>query len=860
MRYIPLIAIILIGLLVNIANGARTFVGNEGFRHNAFPDYSAPGWSVAGWVYLDSVSSAQTFFSMTRQAAADDYISVQCYSSARLRFTARDGASETQDSSYTFTAGEWAHFAVTWRVSDNQVHSWINGKGGNTGTCTTDPDNFDRVTLGYLGDSSPGYAFEGSLDNVVFWNADELTAANVRDLYTRRWSGEVIGTPLCSWRLAEGTADANALDQEGNYELDIVGTPDPCTGPSNIIYTAGDPTGTTFYVCDVNGSDTYDGTSPTFDGVLVGPRKTIEEGYNWLFADETLQIRTGVYYNETIDMSNGVGGVTIEPYGNESVEMSGGVLVTGWTQCAADDPNLKVDGVNHPNATSIYWAWIATGDVDDPNQLQLSENNVLARYACFPDMNFPYSSGDFYSPSDNGTTTTIIDTVNLTGDPNDYIGAHVVIWSRDPAANISYWTDEKVSDFNSVTDTATISGTWHGSDVIHAASEKYMLYNRPQWLDETGEVFWLTTAESGNYKIFYWPNDSGVLETGIEVAKTARAFLIPGTCDPNITVKNMTISNYDLMAFDTDIVTGLDVNNVDMHCMGRPSVPYGESVITNRAMYIEDCTSGLVLRDLTAKYCWSSGITLDGCDGFRVYDPNVMYTQGTCFQLKTTDNYGAVIGGYFYGTGSHGNAMSIYGTCKSTLIMNLTIYDKLTDTITYNSADGIILYNCVLDLASDNMYPVAYWSGTYTNCRIYNSLMTNTKEHSYVSVYFTTMDANCVMKNCVLDARSGKSNTDVDYVAYLDSFSSDPNSLDLTGVALGNIFTDAGNNDYTLAANSNLINAGVNLSQELADDGITGNYPDIDFNKDILGNSRIGAWDIGPYEYQSPVKYLIGSQ
>ena len=130
------------------------------------------------------------------------------------------------------------------------------------------------------------------------------------------------------------------------------------------------------------------------------------------------------------------------------------------------------------------------------------------------------------------------------------------------------------------------------------------------------------------------------------------------------------------------------------------------------------------------------------------------------------------------------------------------------------------------------------WNSKLFNVTIYGGKYGIVSE--WAKTQFTNIVAVGASVSCFYDKAGGFS-TSSDYNASDDGTAPGANSIDLTGVSLGTIFTDYSNEDFSLVSNSPLIDAGTDLSASM--DSV-----------DIIGTSRPQGdyWDIGAFELSGP--------
>ena len=202
-------------------------------------------------------------------------------------------------------------------------------------------------------------------------------------------------------------------------------------------------------------------------------------------------------------------------------------------------------------------------------------------------------------------------------------------------------------------------------------------------------------------------------------------------------------------------------------------------------------------------------------------------------------------------------------------VAGFTLYD--------GSSGGCIISNCVARNTSANSTTAAFTHGGVNevapnkviNCIAYGPwewglYLRGNNATSYTLTYnctahgcaigFRSRSAYCRAKNCLsigcTDAFLETEAYEIaDYNAYDEGTDPGTNGVDLSAYTDAQIFVDAANGDFHLAASSPAIGVGINLYNDA-------NYA---FQVDIDGNDRGGSgatWDIGAYEYVSAVTNL----
>ncbi|HOI54000.1 MAG TPA: right-handed parallel beta-helix repeat-containing protein [Phycisphaerae bacterium] len=237
----------------------------------------------------------------------------------------------------------------------------------------------------------------------------------------------------------------------------------------------------TYYV-DQN----HPAASDSNPGTEALPWKTLAKAAAAMYPGDTTIAKAGIYRERF-----GVGRsgtetqpITLKGAPGQRVVLSGAGLLTGWAPCT------EAIAKDNPNYASIYYvdiAWKATSLYQDEQPL------VKARV---PNSGWWIARG--------GTTTTLVDSVNLT-QPDDYwVGAEIFLW--DTSITAQYTRD--ITDFDSATSTLTVASAWNGTQVPQSGADRYYLRNKVELIDVEGE--WATEEVApGTWRVYVWPVGGG---------------------------------------------------------------------------------------------------------------------------------------------------------------------------------------------------------------------------------------------------------------------------------------------------------------------------------------------------------------
>lgn len=227
-----------------------------------------------------------------------------------------------------------------------------------------------------------------------------------------------------------------------------------------------------YWVDGTNGDNGNNGTSEQTAWA------TINYAVDHVSAGKVIMVKEGIYREYVTLGVSGTAGSPItlmgEPFSR--VVVSGADVVTGWTQCTS------VIAAGNPNYASIYYtdlAWKPTRVIQDGEELAVSQ--IDGWFVCT-----------------GGTSTTLVDTNNLTQADDYWNGATMRRWNYHP---------RQVTDFVAATSTVTVDPAFSGEAPI-GGETRYSLSHIVQLIDGQGQ--WaVKDLGGGTYRLFVWAAGGG---------------------------------------------------------------------------------------------------------------------------------------------------------------------------------------------------------------------------------------------------------------------------------------------------------------------------------------------------------------
>ncbi len=629
------------------------------------------------------------------------------------------------------------------------------------------------------------------------------------------------------------------------------------------------------------------GNDMTGNGSIISPWKTIQKGQSFLLPGDTLLVRGGTYPEEVIITVNGTkdNPITIKAYPNEMPVLDGTVSLTQWTQCAPDEPGLTVNGVTHPQATSIYKTDIKVfNDFDklrEPgfSRVVLFENGELAKIGRWPQQtdNFIIKISELEPllPESYGVDTYIQDSTNLDRtNSNSYWYPWINGLSNEQLS--SYWngswlTRRHLSGGNKI---GTVSITEFDPDTHRlyvspvlpngatGQSDAYSINNHPHLVTQPGEYYHTKVMDSnGNITIYYWPIDiNNLLNGNIGYAGTrGEAFFIKwkggatGGFRENIHIEGFKIRGYR---------GGIHLNG-DVQYAGRESGGYliKDCVFENSAGANSASSAiysygiyDLVIDNCTVRNYDYFGFNLLGANDTTVQNCTISRTVGTCVYASGGDNYQVIGNNISEPASVHGNGIAIYGDAgsnKSVLVANNIVEFANNYALTFHNQQKLVVANNVL--IGGSYYVMTHWStGTDYHVVVNNTIISSASPQGDTALRFLTSGDGYIRNNITYgDAIVVGGNLTQSHNLYLAG-TKEVGDIDGTNLSNEDIFvnpvlTTARN--WQLKLGSPAIGSGISVISDLASIGVTSLFPSFDFTKDKNGNRWNTTPSIGAYEY-----------
>lgn len=146
---------------------------------------TTPPFTMACWAQTDDVNTYEVMMSMANKDAAYDrhmlWLSNRTGDPVEA-YTSNSGGGNYATTTSGITANQPFHACGVW-ISDNERHAYINGGSEGVNNNSRSASGINRVSIGRLGDSTPGSYWSGKIWEAAIWNvalADEEVAILAR--------------------------------------------------------------------------------------------------------------------------------------------------------------------------------------------------------------------------------------------------------------------------------------------------------------------------------------------------------------------------------------------------------------------------------------------------------------------------------------------------------------------------------------------------------------------------------------------------------------------------------------------------------------------------------------------------------
>ncbi len=450
--------------------------------------------------------------------------------------------------------------------------------------------------------------------------------------------------------------------------------PGPLGGEATFVADDGTvlhPTGSGVYrYVDASVSSSGDGLS------LANAYKTVQEGMNAASAGDTILIEPGYYPEHPVkvvgsNMANATDRIKMCRRGGGRVEIGGGDLVSGWTQCVSGDANGNSDFASiYKTTIPDTWAIALEGAV-------LQQSGEMA-FICMTAPGYAGVTENMFSRNDTpkfyeiGTGDAADLTESKTGD---------IITLTSPTVFGSYAAGDlddalimmlhaqgnntvlvPVSSHNASTGVATIDvGSYY------TFNNKFAIVNAVSDLSAPGQWGFTHDSGAGTYTLYFWPYDAAKLD---EIRLSART-------------RGFTISDGDYYTlYGLDFVdTGGDTHTTGYGFLsGQPSLfidnftmrecraaRFSNSINVARAMFFDQFTNVTIENNTLEFVQDGGGFNITECSGSVQYNL-VQSIGGNGWGNAKNNGLIAAYNKIANIRSAHGNGMSVYLGCQDMLL------------------------------------------------------------------------------------------------------------------------------------------------------------------------------------------------
>jgi parallel beta-helix repeat protein len=630
------------------------------------------------------------------------------------------------------------------------------------------------------------------------------------------------------------------------------------------------------------------------------PWLTVNYGISQLVAGDLLIVQDGTYREALTITVSGAGAqpITIKAQSKGGVMIDGTKLVTGWTPCQSNEPDLTVGGVTNTNYANIYWAEIDTADVPDIYKAIMFEDREHLFFAQYPDqcnraqdINQDLNYLIYLQPEAYGQTAYLLD--------SDVLGSNAPVTPLAPAGLEAYTYDQPDDYWNS----ARIVMYSHGAnnsvvfnsvaDFIRAehklvfstsltyaltsggdSPDSYALLNHPHTLSRSGEYYIKPIPVNGKYRIYLWPRTTTDLTDKISVAVLSGGGGVNGISGGiyGYGIRNVVLDGLTVTGFTGDGIrfrgSAANSNTVTVrNCHVHRN--HGWGIYINYADYcvVESCDVYL------NTYDEARGIHLTDGKGSSVRYNRSARNGRTCISFYTM-RHSQIIGNQTGTAGTHGNGISCYLNCDTVLVAYNCLFPMVTG-ITIQDFGNITIFGNLLygPQSSTIMNSWGHTTGKYNRgpAIVLQNTAINNQDQAQAAFTITTDTFNTVRQpvrlfNNILHGDNSRITTQSTsnqpgergynlYTKYGWTQGSSygwqlgPGEIDARATNMNTIFTDTTSRVFFLKQGSPAIGVGKNLDSLITAWRLKAMFPDFDFSRDMNGTSWAATPSMGCYEY-----------
>lgn len=305
------------------------------------------------------------------------------------------------------------------------------------------------------------------------------------------------------------------------------------------------------------------------------------EGQAWATIDyamdnagpgDVIMVKEGIYREAVTVGASGSPGAPITLMGKpfDRVVISGADEITGWTQC--DLTTAK----GNPDYASIYYADIAW----EPKRLSQDGDT---------DLMLGRTPGSGWWKATAATSTTLTDTVNLTGADDAWNGGKICL-------NNSSVLTRSITDYVAATKTLTVDSSWAADP-----GDLYFLMGMVQLIDDAGQ--WAVEERGGGvWRVYCWPNGGGSPENYLMEGSRRGGYVVYFSRKSYLVFDNLEIRHGAVNGIGNDLSGGGNV--IVRNCWVHHNDQYGIKASFSEGVQI--------LRNLSHDNRW--GISVAACN------------------------------------------------------------------------------------------------------------------------------------------------------------------------------------------------------------------------------------------------------